>query len=172
MLSQTSRQEILRRISLKAGYQVREESLTPPTRQAITNLATVQKHLFVVTELLRGEQGRVDRSLVLRAAEKVRKGPESKERADLAAEIGKLQVEIDIKAGELSNQILAEDKARASGVPPPEHIGEVDTVQLKCPNCSAMLPMPTGRYVKCQYCDTVLSVQEVTSQISSMIQKI
>ena len=172
MFSQTSRQEILHRISTKVGYPVKEENLTMATRQAITNLATVQKHLYVVRELLRGEQGRVDRSLLLTSAAKVRKGKEGKERDELASQISKLQAEIDAKVGALSSEILTEDRARAAGVPAPEHQGEVETVQLKCPNCSALLPMPTGRFVKCQYCDTVLSVQEVSSQISSMIQKI
>lgn len=172
MLSQTSRQEILRKINSKIGYPIKEENLTPASRQAITNLAIVQRHFFVITELLRGEQSRIDRSLILRTTSKLGKDSEKAERTNLANEISKLQLEIDDKIADLSNQILGEEKARQSGLPPPEYKGKLEVVQLKCPTCGASLPMPTGRFVQCQYCKATLSVQEVSSQISSMIQRI
>lgn len=172
MLSQTSRQEIVRKINSKTGYPIKEENLTQPTRQAITNLAIVQRHLYVVTELLRGEQSRIDRSLILRAASRLGRDSEKVERSNLANEIAKLQSEIDNKISDISNQILGEEKARQSGLPAPEYKGELEAVQLKCPACGSSLPMPTGRFVRCQYCEAMLSIQEVSSQISSMIQKI
>jgi DNA-directed RNA polymerase subunit RPC12/RpoP len=45
-------------------------------------------------------------------------------------------------------------------------------VELKCPTCGASLPMPTGRYLKCGYCRSTISIQDVSSQIRDLIQKV
>ena len=172
MLSQNSRQEILRRIYSKVGFTVYEANLTPATRQAITNLATMQRHLLVITELLEGENSRIDRSTLLRLVSKIGKDPERKERAKLAEEIGKLQLEVDAKVSELSDRVLKEENARQAGQPPPELGGSLEIAQLKCPTCGATLPLPTGRFVKCQYCGAALTIQEVSLQMKSMIQNI
>jgi DNA-directed RNA polymerase subunit RPC12/RpoP len=172
MLSQNSRQEILRRIYSKVGYTVDEVNLTPTTRQAITNLATMQRHLLVITELLEGESNRIERSSLLRLASKIGKDSERKERAELAGEISKLQLEVDAKVSELSDRVLKEENARQAGQPPPEHGGSLEIAQLRCPTCGATLLLPTGRFVKCQYCNATLTIQEVSSQMKSMIQSI
>ncbi len=172
MLSQNSRQEILRRINSKVGYTVDEVNLTPATRQAITNLATMQRHLLVITELLEGENSRIERNTLLRLASKIGKDSEKKERAKLAEEISKLQLEVDAKVSELSDRILKEENARQAGQPPPEYGASLEIAQLKCPTCGATLPLPTGRFVKCQYCSAALTIQEVSSQMKSMIQNI
>jgi hypothetical protein len=169
MLSRTSRQEILRKLEVKVGYPIDEEKLSMGTRQAISNLADFQRHLLVISEILNGEQGRVDRSVILSFSSKLRKDGEMELHAD---EIGKLQKEIDDKISEISNQIRQEDKARQSGQPLPERSGGTDAIQLKCPACGAVLPMPTGRFVKCEYCDATISIQDVSSQIKQMIQSI
>ena len=172
MLSQNSRQEILRRIYSKVGFTVDEVNLTPATRQAITNLATMQRHLLVITELLEGENSRIERNALLRMASKIGKDSEREERVKLAEEISKLQLEVDAKVSELSDRILKEENARQAGQPPPEHGGSLEIAQLKCPTCGATLPLPTGRFVKCQYCSAALTIQEVSSQMKSMIQNI
>jgi DNA-directed RNA polymerase subunit RPC12/RpoP len=172
MLSQNSRQEILRRIYSKVGYTVDETNLTPATRQAITNLATMQRHLLVITELLEGENSRIETSALLRIASKIGKDSEREERVKLAEEISKLQMEVDAKVSELSDRVLKEEDARQAGQPPPEHGGSLEVAQLKCPMCGATLPLPTGRFVKCQYCNAALTIQEVSSQMKSMIQNI
>jgi DNA-directed RNA polymerase subunit RPC12/RpoP len=172
MLSQTSRQEILRKICTKVGYAVNEANLTQATRQAITNLATLQRHLFVITELLEGENSRIQSSVLLRLASKMGKDSEKAERAELAEEISKLQVEVDAKVAELSDRVLKEDNARQAGQPPPEYAASVGVTQLKCPTCGALLPLPTDRFVKCNYCGATLSIQEVSSQMKSMIQSV
>jgi len=172
MLSQTSRQEILRKINVKAGFIVAEETLTPATRQAITNLATVQRHLYIVLEILRGEQSRIDRSTILTAASKIGMGSERAERAALADEVNKLQAEIDNKIGELANQITAEQNAARSGQPPPAYKGSLELVELKCPNCGASFPIPTSQFIQCQFCKTTFTIRDVSAQIRSMIQSI
>lgn len=172
MLSQKSRQEILRRIYSKVGYTVDEANLTPATKQAITNLATIQRHLLVITELLEGENSRIERSTLLRLASKIGRDSERKERAKLTEEIRQLQLEVDAKVSELSDRVFKEENARQTGQPLPEHGGSIEIAQLKCPTCGAALPLPTGRFVKCQYCSTVLTIQEVSSQMKSMIQNI
>ena len=154
------------------GFPVSEENLSASTRAAITNLATIQRHLSAITELLRGEQNRIDRSLILRTASRLGVDSEKVERNALALEMGKLRDMISVKTLEITSQVLAEEEARRSGGPPPERKGGLEAVQLKCPNCGALLPLPTGRFVKCHYCGTSLSIQDVSSQISSMIQKI
>ena len=88
------------------------------------------------------------------------------------AEVRSLQTEIDNKISEISTQILQEDEARSTGLPPPERRGGLNAVELKCPNCGAALPMPTGRFVRCEYCSSPLSIQDVSSQIRSLIQSI
>jgi DNA-directed RNA polymerase subunit RPC12/RpoP len=172
MLSNTSRQEIIRKIESNLGYAVNVEDLTPSTRQAIANLAMVQRHLYVITELLRGEKGRIERSAILRLASRLGKDSEKLERAQLAEEIGKLQQEVDGKVSELISRIVAEETARRSGLPPPEYGSALGVAQLKCPQCGAALPMPTGRYMQCQYCKSTLTVQDISPQLKSIIQSI
>lgn len=172
MLSQTSRQEIVRRIQSKIGFAVDEANLTPATRQAITNLATMQRHLLVITELLRGEDSRVERSAVLRIASKIGRDSEKEERAGHADEISKLQLEVDAKVLELADRILKEINAWQAGQPPPDHGGSLELAQLKCPACGAALPLPTGRFVECQFCSATLTIQDVSSQMKTMIQGI
>jgi len=172
MLSKSSRLEIVRKIDVKIGYPVREEHLTPATRQAITNLATVQRHLFVIMELLRGENRRMEGSAVLRVSAKMGMDSEKKERAALADELGKLQTEIDSKVSDLAAQVVAEENARLTGVPPPLHEGKLELVEFKCPSCGAPLPLPTGRLTTCKYCNATLAFQDVSTQLKSMIQGI
>ena len=172
MLTQNSRLEIVRRLSLQVGYQFNEEDLSPATRQAITNLATLQRHLFVITEMLRGENSRIERSFILSAAAKLGRGSEKKERAKLAAEVKGMQDEIDRKVTEISAQIQAEARARSSGQEAPAYAGKPDLVQLKCPSCGAPLPIPTGRFTRCQFCDATFTIQDVSQQIRSMIQSV
>jgi hypothetical protein len=172
MLSQTARQEVVDRIGAKVGYQLNEGNLTPAVRQAITNVATVQRHLYVITELLRGEQSRVDRSTLLRLASKMGRDSEKAEKAGLVTQIAELQAEIDNKIGELVKQILDEEGARQSGQPPPPYQGKLELVQLKCPTCGASLPMPTGRFIRCSYCSGTFTIEDVSQQLKSMIQSI
>ena len=169
MLSTTSRQEVIRRLGVNLGYPVNEANLSSGTRQAITNLSLVQRNLFVISEILRGERSRVERNVLLSLSSRLRK---DRERDAHTNEVKQLQAEIDSKISEISTQILQEDKARQSGQPLPERQGVVEAVQLKCPNCGAALPMPTGRFVECQYCGATLSIEDVSSQIRSMIQGI
>jgi hypothetical protein len=65
MLSRYSRQEILRKLTVKVGYPVQEETRSPGTRRAIANLADFQRHLFLISEVLNGERGRVEQSVIL-----------------------------------------------------------------------------------------------------------
>ncbi len=169
MLSQTSKQEILRKLGGNLGYLVNEENLSPSTRQAVTYLAAVQRHLLVISEILRGEQSRVDHSVLLSFSARLRK---DRERDVHSEEINKLQSEIENKISEISTQVLQEEKARQLGQPPPERQGSLELAQLKCPTCGAALPMPTGRFIECQYCKATLSIQDVSSQIKTMIQSI
>ena len=169
MLSRTSRREILRKLETRVGHPIDENALSVGTRQAITSLADIQRHLAVISEILNGEQGRVERSRILSLSSRVRK---EKDVAMHTEEIASLQKEIDSKISEISAHLLEEDKARQSGQPLPVREGGVSAVQLVCPNCGAILPIPTSRFVKCEYCGTTLSIQDVSGQIRSMIQSI
>lgn len=169
MLSRTSRQEILRRLEAKAGFQIDEGRLTVETRQAIGILADFQRHLFVITEILNGEEGRVEDSVLLTLASRVRKDEEI---AAHSGEIAKLQGEIDAKVDELSKQIAGEAEALRKGSPPPERKGRLQTAKLECPSCGAELPIPTGRYVRCEYCNSTVSIQDVSGQMKELIRKI
>lgn len=172
MLSITSRQEILRKLKAKVGFPIWEGNLTSSTRQAITNLAMVQRHLVTVTEVLRGERSRIEKSAFLTLVSRLGYDPEKAEEAKLVAEIGKLQSEVDAKVIVLSQQIVKEEDARRAGLPPPEYDGKLEVARLKCPQCGASLPMPTSSVVRCQYCNSALTIQDVSSQISSIIQSI
>jgi DNA-directed RNA polymerase subunit RPC12/RpoP len=169
MLSQASKQEILRKLEAKLGHPVSEEGLSPGTRRAIASLAVIQRDLFAISEVLNGEQSRIQRSALLSLSSRLHK---ENEMAMHGAEVKSLQSEVDNKISEISAQMIQEDEARSSGLPPPERKGDLGAVELKCPNCGAALPMPTGRFVKCEYCSATLSIQDVSSQIRSMIQSI
>jgi len=169
MLSQASKEEILRKLQARVGHPISEEGLSPGNRKAIANLAEIQRDLFAISEVLNGERGRIQRSALLSLSSKLHKDNEMETHG---AEVKSLQTEVDNKISEISAHILEEDEARSSGLPPPERQGGLDAVELKCPNCGAVLPMPNGRFVKCDYCSTTLSIQDVSSQIRSMIQSI
>jgi hypothetical protein len=169
MLSRASKEEILRKLEAKVGHPVSEEGLSPGNRQAVANLAEIQRNLFAISEVLNGEQSRIQRSALLSLSSKLHRDNEMEMHG---AGVKSLQMEIDNKISEISAQILREDEATGSGLPPPERQGGLDAVELKCPNCGAVLPMPNGRFVTCEYCSTTLSIQDVSSQIRSMIQRI
>jgi hypothetical protein len=169
MLSRASKEEIIRKLEAKVGHPISDEGLSPGNRRAIANLAEIQRNLFAISEVLNGEQGRTQRSALLSLSSKLHK---DKEMEIHGAEVKSLQTEIDNKISDISAQILEEDEARSSGLPPPERQGGPDAVELKCPNCGAALPMPNGRFAKCEYCSTTLSIQDVSSQIRSIIQSI
>jgi hypothetical protein len=169
MLSRASKEEILRKLEAKAGHPVSEESLSPSNKRAVANLAEIQRNLFAISEVLSGEQSRIQQSALLSLSSKLHKDTEMETHM---AEVKSLQTEIDTKVSEISAQILQEDEARSSGIPTPERQGGLAAVELKCPNCGAALPMPNGRFVKCGYCSATWSIQDVSSQIRSMIQSI
>jgi hypothetical protein len=169
MLSRASRQEILRKLEVKVGNPIIEDELSPESRQAIDSLTEIQRNLFAISEILNGEQDRVKQNALLSLSSRLRKDNEMETHA---AEVNNLQKEVDNKISEISEQILQEEEARRSGRLPPKREGGLAAVELKCPNCSAVLPMPTGRFVKCEYCGTTLSIQDVSSQIKEMIQSI
>lgn len=169
MLSRTARQEILRKLEVKAGSPIDEGKLTAETRRAIGNLADFQRHVFVISEILNGEVGRVENSALLSISSRVRK---DKEIAAHSSEIAQLQKEIDAKVAELSAQINAEVEAVGSGKPPPGRQGGLEAARLKCPSCGAALQIPTGRYLKCEYCNSTLSIQDVSAQMKDMIRSI
>ena len=169
MLSRTARQEILRRLEVKAGFPIDEGKLTVETRRAIGSLADFQRHIFVISEVLNGEKGRVEDSAILTLASRVRR---DKEIAAHSEEIAQLQKEIDAKVAELSGQIAGEVEAAAAGKPPPGRQGGLEAATLKCPSCGATLPIPTGRYTKCEFCGTALSFQDVSAQMKDMIRSI
>ena len=169
MLARTSRSEILRKLESRVGYPIAEQRLSPATRQAITSLADIQRHLFVMSEILEAERSRVGSNALLSLGSKLRK---DKEIDSHSQEIAELEGEMSNKISELSAHILQEDKARELGQPAPVREGGVDAVELKCPNCGASLPLPAARFVKCEYCNTTLSIEDVSPQIKTMIQKI
>jgi hypothetical protein len=169
MLSRASRQEILRKLEAKVGHPLNEENLSLESRRAITNLTEIQRNLFAISEILNGEQNRVRQNAILSISSRLRKDNEMETHL---AEVSNLQKEIDGKVSEISGEILLEEEAARSGRLPPPREGGLEAVELKCPNCGAKLPMPTARYVKCEYCETTFSIQDVSSQIREMIQKI
>jgi len=169
MLSRVSKEEVLRKLEAKVGHSVSEEGLSPGIRQAVVSLAEIQRNIFAISEVLNGEQSRIQRSALLSLSSRLHKDTEMEMHA---TEVKSLQAEIDNKISELSAQILQEDEARNSGLPTPERQGGLGAVELKCPNCGAALPMPNGRFVRCEFCSTTLSIQDVSSQIKNIIQAI
>ncbi len=118
---------------------------------------------------MNGEQGRIERSPLLGLVSKLHK---DREIDSHAAEIRGHQSELDTKISEISSQIVAEEKAVAGGQPIPEREGGTSAIELECPSCGADLPMPTGRFVKCQYCNATISLRDVSPQIKNIIQNI
>jgi len=169
MLSRASRQEVLRKLEAKVGHPIDEANQTPDTRQAITNLTEIQRNLFAIAGILDGEESRIKQNALLSLSSRLRKDNEMKMHA---TEVKTLQQEIDNKISEIAEHVLKEEEAIRSGSLPPKREGGLEAIELKCPNCGASLPMPTGRFVKCEYCETTLSIQDVSSQIKEMIQSI
>jgi LSD1 subclass zinc finger protein len=169
MLSSTAREAVVRKLQAKVGHPIDEAKLSPGTSQAIANLSVFQRHLFVISKILNGEQGRVEHSTLLTLTSKIHKDREIERHVE---EIRGLQAELDAKISEIATQITAEEKAILAGQPLPEREGGIEAVELKCSSCGAVLPMPTGRFVRCQYCNATLSIQDVSPQIRSMIQNI
>jgi hypothetical protein len=169
MLSQTSTREILRKLESQVGHPINEADLSLNMKRAVSNLAAVQRHIWVISEVLRGESSRVQRNAFLSFASRLHK---DEQREAHSGEVQTLQAELNSKISEVSAQILQEDIARQSGQLPPTWRGNVETIRLKCPSCGADLPMPTGRFIECQFCKTTLSIQDVSSQMKTAIQGI
>ncbi len=169
MLSQVSRQEVFRKLEAKVGHPLNEEELTQDSKRAIASLTEIQRNLFAVSGILEGEQSRIKQSALLSLSSRLRKDNEMERHA---AEVSDLQKEIDNKISEVSAHMLQEEEAIRSGSLLPKRVGGLEAVELKCPECGAALPMPTGRFVKCEYCKTTLSIQDVGQQIKELIQSI
>ena len=169
MLSRTSRQEVVRKLESRVGSPIDEGDLTVETRRAIGILADFQRHLFVISEILNGEVGRVENSVLLSLSSRVWKDKDIAAHAD---EIAQLQKEIDAKVEELAVHVKAEVDAARTGKPPPGREGGLEAAQLKCPSCGADLPIPTGRYLRCDYCNSTLSIQDVSAQMKELIRSI
>ncbi len=168
MISQSSRREILRRISVYVGYEVREQDLSPETRRAVISLANALKHITFLTELQRSEKARIEGSLVLKAASRL--AGRNDGNAALNQEISKLHSELEAKIVEVSQRILGEE--RKTPLAAGDASTGVDLVELKCPKCGAPVSLPSGRYLKCQYCGATLLLEEISSQISGAIRGI
>lgn len=156
----------MRKLGTQVGHQIDEDALSPELRQAISNMAAVQRHLSIIEEVMRAEDGRIERNALLKLTSRVHKDGQREVQAD---EIAKIHSELDVKVAEVSTRIMKEDAARASGTPVAARTPEVKAVQLKCPSCSADLPMPTGRFMTCQYCGTAISIQDVGEQMRTAI---
>ena len=170
MLSEQAKQDVISKINTRLGYDLSEAALSPSMLRAITSLAIVQKHLYVVKMILGAELSRVERHALLRLANKVRPNLEMTVQGD---EISRLQTDIDSKANDLADRILNDHKAQMSG----EALASTQTdkpivTELKCVSCGAQLPIPTARFVKCRYCGTTFSITELAPQLKSMIQSI
>ncbi len=169
MLSRTSKEEVLRRLEATVGHPITEEKLSPGMRQALLNLSVFQRHLGVISEIVNGEEGRIEHNAFLVLISKVRK---DRVLDAHAKGIQNLQAELAAKISEISLQIIAEEKATLAGQPLPERSGGIEAVELKCPSCGAALPMPTGRFVRCQYCNASLTIEDVSDQIRTLIRNV
>jgi len=60
MRLEEARNEILDKISHKIGYSIREDALSPSTRQAITSLANIWRNTIFMKQLAMGEKSRAE----------------------------------------------------------------------------------------------------------------
>ena len=166
MLSKTSRQEILRKLSLSIGKSIDERDLSDETKQRITALSKVQNHLYMIDEILQGEKQRTEQNPLLRLSSRLAPDKEIRGHEE---EILVLKAELDAKISAISKEVSDELDAARSGLYPTKGTRNVAPVELKCPSCSALLPMPSQRIVRCSYCNTLISLSEISDQMKDII---
>jgi len=209
MRLEEARREILNRIGDKVGYSIREDTLSPTIRQAITSLANIWRNVVGMKQLALGEKSRVEQiksysavigvlGLIFAIFTGVISSSLSfiiilltfiaiyflysqyqKSIRELNAtlqEISTIEDKISSKINELSGRILREQKIGwvRQNIPVEEisQIPESQILELRCPNCGASLPLPTGSFVQCPYCGTVLSIKDIGLQIKALIDSI
>ena len=90
-------------------------------------------------------------------------------------EIAMLEESIASKIDELTQRILKEQKLRwiKRALPAEQLISKpLRVLEIRCPNCGAKLPIPSAPFIRCPYCSTTLSVQEIGLQIKSLIESV
>ncbi len=167
---ETAKKDILERLSERVGFEVIESSLSAPLRTSINTLAHVERSLYAVRQIYYAEVDNSQNFLSRFASKKTKLGIE-KDRE----EVERLKSAVDNKIENLSERILSEHGIKENAMVPNTNSIPTNTAQLvtlKCPNCGAGLPMPATEFVKCDYCGSTLTMQNLQAQLSSILQGI
>lgn len=179
MLIDVARQAVIDGLSQRMGYQISQNELSTEVRQSVEALATIQKNLYVMREVVNGERSRIKNNAIRSFMSKHIK---NKEIDDQNNQIGELQSEINKKIVEISERIQSAKKDSQKHVTigsislSPQDIDSntpnANLLVLKCPSCGATLPMPTSQFVECRYCRSTISIQDFGLQFRSIIENL
>lgn len=179
MLIDVARQAVMEGISQRLSYSVALSDLPPDLRSSVESLASIQKNLYVMQEILNGERSRIQSNSIRSFISKHRPNKDIIEHGN---RVDELQSDINNKISELSERIRKSHAASevldkigsVSMSAQSEVINKTNPslLVLKCPSCGAPLQMPTSQFVKCNYCSSTISIQDFGLQLKSMIEKI
>jgi len=170
LLEKQIREEIMEKISNEVGYKVREENLPPWIKQSITNIISIKKNLLILEEIYKGERGRVANSVILKLTGKIKRNDNLDQEYE---KILKLKSDLNIKIILIAKEVLALQFNR-----PPSQQAEnkeensLKIMELKCSKCNAPLPFPNSYKVQCEYCGTTFLIDDILTQMDSIIKNI
>ena len=167
---ENAKKDIFERLSERVGFELVESSLSAPLRTSIYTLAHVERSLYAIRQIYYAELDNSQNFLSRFASKRTRLGIE-KDRE----EVERLKTAVADKIEDLSKRILSEHAIKENTVVPNSNsilTNSAQLVTLKCPNCGAGLPMPATEFVKCDYCGSTLTMQNLQAQLSSILQGI
>ena len=167
---ENAKKDILERLSERVGFELVESSLSAPLRTSINTLAHVERSLYAIRQIYYAELDNSQNFLSRFASKRTRLGIE-KDRE----EVERLKTAVADKIEDLSKRILSEHAIKENAAVPNSNsilTNSAQLVTLKCPNCGARLPMPATEFVKCDYCGSTLTMQNLQTQLSSILQGI
>lgn len=167
---EAAKKDILERLSERVGSEVTESSLSAPLRNSVNTLAHVERSLFAIKQIYYAELDNSQNFLSRFVSRRAKLGIERDRE-----EVERLKAAVENKIEDISKRILSKSTLRENAAVPAADRSSTDATQyvsLKCPNCGAGLPIPSTEFVKCDYCGSTLTMQNLQIQLSSILQRI
>jgi hypothetical protein len=166
-----ARAEVLNRISLACGFEVKEEDLSPGLRKSITSISMTLRQLIVIKQLLLVEQTNYNRfsSRLLRSVT----GKKDEELANYIMQVDILQRDLNGKIDLTAKLVCEEIEAgwASPNSPQKTNTSNIFIEPLKCLSCGAPLNIPSfpSRIAKCEHCGTEYAFSEYLERLGASI---
>lgn len=156
--------DIFSKICDVLGYEIKSESIDPVILLRIKKLAEIKKIVYILSEVIRGENGRVKNHLLLRIGNKI-----NNDQSLLTVQFEMIQLQINNKIKEIADSILkatlqSNIKDGRSGI---IHISK--SVEINCPSCNSSLLNKGTSILLCEKCGKKLHASEIIPLLENEI---